>query len=572
MTQKQEDLLSVSLQVTGREREQSPDLQVGFTSDGQRGEIIVRYSGEIELLGQKYPDITYYELLNNYAIINANVSDFEAIIAETFIEYAEKPKILYSDLVNAKNASCIISFGVNSGADTDLGGVGLSGKDIIVAIADTGINPYLSDFKTKDNRSRIINIWDQSSDTELSERQITDYIYESDRSGVIDRMIPGFDYVGHGTSVARIACGNEGVAYGADIIVVKLNAGRTYADAGFTTTTELMRAVDYCVRKGIEYSKPVAINISYGSNYGDHTGGSILETYLDSVSNTGRNVICVGSGNEGLAATHTQGRLAPDREEEIEIAISDYETSVDIQIWKDYSDEVVIEIITPSGVNTGAVNRYSGLNRFNMGETTLLVYYGEPSPYNIRQEIYINLLPADTYIQSGIWTIRLIPVNIVSGLYDMWLPSVARLNRGTGFIRPSEEVTLTIPATAQSVITVGAYDYRKGTFATFSGTGYITEKAGKITVKPEIAAPGVDIVIDETTVVSGTSFAAPFCTGAAAMLMEWGIVRGNDRYMYNEKVKAYLIKGAKQIPGEPVPSERTGWGALCVADSIRKVY
>ncbi len=38
--------------------------------------------------------------------------------------------------------------------------------------------------------------------------------------------------------------------------------------------------------------------------------------------------------------------------------------------------------------------------------------------------------------------------------------------------------------------------------------------------------------------------AAPFVTGAAALLMEWGIVRGNDLYMYGDKLKASLIKGA----------------------------
>ena len=48
---------------------------------------------------------------------------------------------------------------------------------------------------------------------------------------------------------------------------------------------------------------------------------------------------------------------------------------------------------------------------------------------------------------------------------------------------------------------------------------------------------------------TGTSFATPFVTGSAALLMEWGIVRGNDPYLYGEKVKAYLRRGAKELPG-----------------------
>ena len=57
--------------------------------------------------------------------------------------------------------------------------------------------------------------------------------------------------------------------------------------------------------------------------------------------------------------------------------------------------------------------------------------------------------------------------------------------------------------------------------------------------------------------------------GAAALLMEWGIVKGNDPYLYGEKVKAYLRRGARQLPGEEFwPNERMGYGALCVRDSL----
>ena len=71
--------------------------------------------------------------------------------------------------------------------------------------------------------------------------------------------------------------------------------------------------------------------------------------------------------------------------------------------------------------------------------------------------------------------------------------------------------------------------------------------------------------------VTGTSFAAPLVTGAAALLMEWGIVRENDPYLYGEKVKAYLRKGARRLPSELAIRIR-GWecGALCVADSLPK--
>ena len=145
------------------------------------------------------------------------------------------------------------------------------------------------------------------------------------------------------------------------------------------------------------------------------------------------------------------------------------------------------------------------------------------------------------------------------------------MSRGTQFLRRSPQVTLTIPSTAIRAITVGAYDSRNDTYADFSGRGFLRSLD---LVKPELAAPGVDVI----TVVpgggysarTGTSFAAPFVTGGAALLMEWGIVKGNDPYLYGEKVKAYLIRGARQlgISAQEYPNRRVGYGALCVRSSL----
>ena len=68
---------------------------------------------------------------------------------------------------------------------------------------------------------------------------------------------------------------------------------------------------------------------------------------------------------------------------------------------------------------------------------------------------------------------------------------------------------------------------------------------------------------------TGTSFAAPFVTGSAALLAQWGVVNGNDPFLYGEKIKAYLQRGAKQLPGyETWPNPQLGYGTLCVKDSI----
>ena len=125
---------------------------------------------------------------------------------------------------------------------------------------------------------------------------------------------------------------------------------------------------------------------------------------------------------------------------------------------------------------------------------------------------------------------------------------------------------------------MGAYHAVYDSYADFSGRGYLLENrleglVANESVKPDLVAPGVDIVIGDgrggAQTVTGTSFAAPFVTGAAALMMEWGIVMGNDVYLYGEKVRAYLRRGARPVRGETeYPNARVGYGALCVASSL----
>lgn len=553
--EKQEDLLVISLGVTDEERRKSPELQVGFSDDGQRVELIVRYVGTISQLVEKYPGTEITELLGGYGIIVTPRRFVDDISAEENIEYVEKPKLLYPDIEAAKVASCItqVQQGVNNPYN-------LTGSGTIVAVIDSGINLKSPEFNGPDGKTRIIDIWDQTTDVIVSGAQVEEYISQQGVQSI------AVDTIGHGNNVARIACGSNGVALNAEIIVVKMGFS---VNSSFPRTTQLMEAVDFCIKRGIAYNKPISINISYGNNYGDHTGTSLLETYIDNVISMWKCVICVGSGNEGGTATHTFGQLTEGVEQSIELAVGAYETSVNVQIWKDYSDDFDIEIITPSGESLGRIGKYNKINRATTRSTELITYYGMPSPYSIRQEIYIDMIPVSNYIQYGIWTFRIIPRKIVSGRFDMWLPSEASLNQGTGFTFPEDTMTITIPSTAQSVITVGAYDARSLNAAPFSGVGYVVKIGSAVISKPDIAAPGVGIRLDEITQVTGTSFATPFVTGSAALLMEWGIVRGNDPYLYGEKVKAYLRKGARPFRGEKItPNDRMGFGALCLRDSL----
>ena len=483
----------------------------------------------------------------------------------------------------------------------------LTGSGCIVAIIDSGIDYSHPDFRNIDGTTRILALWDQTipsgsvvSDVSLQNgpqvlsapsgfylgteftREIIDRALEQPTSQQRYAICPSRDVSGHGTHVAGIAAGNgrasegryRGVAYGSELIIVKLGTPR---QDGFPRTTELMQAVDYCIRKAKEYGRPIVLNLSFGNNYGGHSGTSLIETFLNDSSNDWKSAIVIGSGNEGASAVHTSGVVRSGQEQVVELAVSEYESALNLQIWKDYADEVSVSIVHPNGTVVGPIRQIQGTQQFNIEGTQILLYYGMPSPYSPFQEIYFDFIPIRDYVDSGVWEIRLVPQQIVSGAYDMWLPSGGVLNTGTGFLYPTEETTLTIPSTAAKVITVGAYDARFNQPASFSGRGYTRETKQ---VKPDLAAPGVEITSCAPgggyTSRTGTSMATPFVTGGAALLMEWGIVRGNDAYLYGEKVKAYLIRGARrdealarQLPGEARwPNPQLGWGTLCVRDSL----
>lgn len=607
--EKIENLLNLALDATEQEREKSLDLDTGYDKEERTWEVIVKFGGTEEslkrLLAENFPKeydrIKITNLRNEYAILLLPEHIVELVAALTEIEYMEKPKLLFFAVNNGRRVSCINPLQTGQMRGGTAGRNDLSGTGVIVAVIDSGIDYAHPDFRNADGTTRILDLWDQTIPAGSVADPLSEENAEQSFLGapagyflgtefpqeVINRALeqttereryavcPSRDISGHGTHVTGIAAGNgiasqgryRGVAYESPLLIVKLG---TPGERSFPRTTELMQAVDYCIRKAQEYGMPVVLNLSFGNNYGSHSGNSLLESYLDDMADYWRTSIITGSGNEGASAVHAAGTLRENVTEEVEVAVSGYEISLNLQIWKNYADEIAVSLIHPDGSKAGPIQQILGPQRFQLGNTDVLLYYGEPSPYSPYQEIYFELLPTDDFIDSGIWTIQLLPQKIAVGNYDMWLPAGGVLNEGTGFVLPSVETTLTIPSTAARVITVGAYDGYFDRAAAFSGRGYTRETNQ---VKPDLVAPGVDITSCAPgggyVVRSGTSMATPFVSGGAALLMQWGIVNKNDLYLYGEKMKAYLIKGARRLPAmQYYPNPVFGWGALCVAQSL----
>lgn len=601
-----ENLLNLALDASERERAKSLNLAVGYSGVQQTWEVIVRYVGDgirqtEELLsagGIENVSAAITVLDNSYAVLTLPERLVDAVAGLSGIIYMEKPKRLFFAVNEAKRASCITAL------QTDLpgipaGGGRLTGAGSLVAVIDSGIDYAHPDFRNEDGSTRILALWDQTLDAETLNAKRTETNASIDyrspegyRGGVLftekelnlalsessdvlrQKIVPSRDNSGHGTHVAGIAAGNgrasmgryRGVAYEAQLLVVKLG---TPGETSFPKTTELMKAVDFCVRSAEELGKPLAVNLSFGNNYGSHSGSSLLESFLNDMADHHQCSIITGTGNEGGSTSHYQSRIADGETQEIELSVSVYERRLNLQLWKRYHDEIRVEMILPNGASTGPIAG-QGTMRVEFEQVELLLFYGEPVPYSMYQEIYIDFIPRDEYIVPGLWRIRLTAGRIVEGIYDLWLPSGGVLNPGTGFLYPSEVRTLTIPSTTAKLISVAAYDSNTDSVAAFSGRGYT---AWTNQVKPDLAAPGVNIISASPgggyAARSGTSMAAPFVTGSAALMMEWGIVRGRDPFLYGEKLKAYLLKGARHLEAvREYPNPQIGYGALCVENSL----
>ena len=159
--QKLENLLNISLQATKEEREKSEELGIGYDPEQNTWELIVRYTGSLDGLRIRYPQIRIRELLNQYAVLIVPETLVDAVSQETVIEYVEKPKQLYFELQAGKAASCINA--VQQGMNNPFG---LFGKGTIVAVIDTGIRAESMEFRNADGSTRILNIWDQTTGTE----------------------------------------------------------------------------------------------------------------------------------------------------------------------------------------------------------------------------------------------------------------------------------------------------------------------------------------------------------------------------------------------------------------------
>ncbi len=542
----------------------------------QNLEVIVKFNGVLDELAEQL-EVEAEDLGKGYAIINAPASRIVALYADPRIEYIEFPKIITHNLRQSLARSCITTVHSPDGYN-------LTGEGVLVAIIDSGVDYTHPDFRNENGTSRILFFWDQTGDgpfpngfnegTEYTNDQLNEALQSVDPFSVI----PDLDTVGHGTAVAGVAAGNGrassgqnvGVAPDSTLLVVRL--GQNGSDSS-ARTSEIMRAIKYIYDKAVLLSMPVSINLSFGSNNGAHNGNSLFEEYVNAMADTWKSVFVVSSGNEGSAGHHFSARIAQGETVYVDFIVSGGYPNVYVTMWKNFVDDLSVELITPSGLSSGIIRSGDPITYFSSQNANMSIFYGQPTRYSVAQEIFFFIETRQEVLPSGLFRLIVRGDHVVVGDFDLWLPTVEEVTTSTAFLQPSTATTLTLPSTALNVIAVGGYNSATNSAASFSGRGYTREE---VYVKPDLVAPAVAIVTARAgggyDAFSGTSIAAPFVTGSAALMMQWGIVQGHDPFLYGAKVKAYLRKGASRSPDLDYPNPIWGYGQLCLQDTMDELF
>ncbi|HHV13566.1 MAG TPA: S8 family peptidase [Clostridiales bacterium] len=554
----------------------SPEERYKITSN-DFVDFIINYGGNESILNQ-FPGASIQIMNVQYAVAYLPASQ---LTVNTISEYGYSIIPAY--------------FGLNSTRSLEASGVNrvrlvptlnLRGQGTIVGIIDTGIDYTNPIFRNADGTTRIISIWDQSIESDnypqdflYGTQYLAEEINRALQSEAPYEIVPSRDEIGHGTMLAGVAAGGvvpeqnfSGVAPDAEIIVVKLKQIKEILrnfyvippDVPCYQENDIMWAVQYVVDMARGQGKPVSICLGIGNSLGSHSGSGNLGSLLAVGGSFPGVVINIAAGNEGTARRHFFSEIDPTiGYTTMELNVGENESGFMMELWGRIPNIYSVDILSPTGEYVPRITPTMRVNReisFIFEQTQITLDYQLVEGMTGQQVIVFRFRRPT----AGIWRFQVYGRGDLRGAFHVWLPMTGFISDTTYFMQSNPYTTVTVPGNVQEPLTVTAYNPDNNNLYTNASRGFTSNDI----IKPELAAPGVNITAPTLeqgfTDVTGTSIAAAHTAGIAAMVLEWGIVRGNYPGMNTTEVKKFLIRGAKRNPNLSYPNQDWGYGIMDV--------
>ncbi|MGH9382809.1 MAG: S8 family serine peptidase, partial [Vicinamibacterales bacterium] len=461
-----------------------------------------------------------------------------------------------------------------------------TGKGVVIAHIDWGIDFAHPDFRHVDGRTRLLGLWDQSGPHSAQRPNRYGYgrIYDASE---IDRALTEADpYAAlgynpaksdrgggaHGTHTLGISSGNgraggpRGVAPEAKLIFVHLS---TYTAEGPTLlgdSVALLEAFDFIAR--LAGAAPVVINASLGRQAGDHTGTTLTEQGMDAflLGAPGRAIV-QSTGNYYDRSIHAQGMLRPGAQRTLHLITDAADrTPNELDLWYPGVDRLRVRVRGPDGTPEMEVGPGTHAHLTIANTVVGNLYHRLGDPNNGDNQVLLVLYPT---APAGEWEVMLFGDDVADGRFHAWVERDAACKKCQArFADRDSDSTSTTGTICNGLRTlaVGAYDAHadERPLAGFSSSG--PTRDGR--QKPDVVAPGVrvlaarsgghddDLPRSRLARMSGTSMAAPHVTGTIALMFE-----AAGRPLFIEETRRLLLAGADPVPASATVSERLRLGS-----------
>jgi len=562
-------------------------------TSNEYADLMIEYNGDINLFNN-LANTTVNIIDNQFATVHAPLANItpSSIYKFGFISVPNCYQLMSSpgfELSGFQSSDFELSGfqipGINR--NSNVSNYGVSGQGVLVGFVDTGIDYKNDVFKYLNNTSKILSIWDQTIDSETNYPKDLYYGTEFGQDQINQALnsenplsvVPSMDDNGHGTMLAGITAGFNNADYGfkgvapdAELVIVKLKPAKQYLkDFYFIPKgaicyqeNDIMFGVKYLLQFAKNLNRPIAICLGLGSAQGAHAGRSILGGYFSSVGKAVGTSVVVSAGNEGNRGHHYYNELSSTiKQDTIELNVGVNESGFSMELWANSPHTFSVDIIAPTGESIAQI-------AVALGQTRTIQLSYEDTTIFVDSQIK-RLVTGDQLIlfrfqnpMAGVWKLEINGNGDLPMTFHIWLPTSEFITKGTYFLNPNPFTTITSPGNIEEPITVTAYNQENQNLYLNASKGFTALNKPK----PDIAAPGVNIycpTIDNKFAIStGTGMAAAHITGVAAMLFEWGIIKGNHISMSSLEVKRMLILSAQRDPTITYPNPYWGYGILDV--------